>query len=144
MKHPLIYEVLRKIKARPDLMRKVKIFAVVGVVGFLITGALVIWAGVWAFNSVASKATEVMSSPATIAQIEDLKSEAKGLPKFQPLSCWVKAQSLMAVEPWLARPALDNLYNLKVACLEATPPLCKEGECTQMKKLINTTEGRTI
>jgi hypothetical protein len=144
MRQDIIYEVLRKIKAKPGLMRKVKIFAVVGVVGFVITGALVIWAGVSAFKFVASKTTEVINSPTAIAQVENLKLEANGLPKLQPLDCWVKAQSLMAVEPWLARPALDNLKNLKVACLDTTFPVCEGHECTQMKKLINTAKGGTI
>ncbi len=144
MKQDIIYEALRKLKAKPGLMRKVKIFAAVGVVGFLITGALVIWAGVSAFSYVVSKTTEVIHSPAALAQVENLKLEAKGFPKFQILSCWGKAQSLIAVEPWLARPALDNLMNLKLACLETAPPVCEGPECTQIKKLINTAEGETI
>ena len=144
MRHDIIYAALRKLKARPDLMRKVKIFAAVGAVGFVITAALVTWAGVSAFNYVASKATEVIHSPAALAQVENLKSEAKGFSKFQLLSCWGKAQSLIAVEPWLARPALDNLWNLKVACLETVPAACEGHECTPIKKLINTAEGETI
>ncbi len=144
MKQDIIYEALRRIKAKPSLMRKVKIFLVVGVVGFVITVALVTWAGVSAFNYVALKTTEVIHSPAALAQVENLKSEAKGFSKFQILSCWVKAQSLIAVEPWLARPALDNLINLKVACLETVPAACNGDDCTQMKKLINAGEGETI
>ena len=144
MKQDIIYEAIRKIKAKPGLMRKVKIFLAVGVVGFVITGALVIWAGVSAFNYVASKTTEVIHSPAALAQVENLKLEAKGFSKFQILSCWVKAQSLIAVEPWLARPALDNLMNLKVACLETVPAACNGDECAQMKKLINAGEGGII
>ena len=144
MKQDLFFEALRKLKAKPGLMRKVKIFAAVGVVGLLITGALVVWAGVSAFNYVASKTNEVIHSPTALAQVENLKSEAKVLTRFQPLNCWGKAQSLMAVEPWLARPAFDNLKNLKFACLEATSPVCEGQECTPMKKLINTAEGGTI
>lgn len=144
MNQDIIYEVVRKLKAKPGLMRKVKIFAAVGAVGLLVTGALTIWAGVSAFNYVASKTNEVIHSPTAQAQVENLKLEAKGLPKFQPLNCWGKAQSLMAVEPWLARPALDNLKNLKVACLEAAQPVCEGHECTQMKKLTTTAEGRKI
>ncbi len=144
MKQDIIYEALRKIKAKPNLMRKVKLFAAVGVVSLLLIVVLTIWAGVSAFNYVASKANEVIHSPMAQAQVENLKLEAKGLTKFQPLGCWVKAQSLIAVEPWLARPALDNLKNLKVACLEATVPVCEGHDCTQMKNQMNTAEGKTI
>ncbi len=144
MKQDIINKALRKLKAKPGLTRKVKIFLAVGVVGFVITAVLVTWAGVSAFNYVASKTTEVIHSTAALAQVENLKLEAKGFSKFQILSCWGKAQSLIAVEPWLARSALDNLKNLKVACLETAPAACKGEECTQMKKLINTSEWGTI
>ncbi len=144
MKQDIIFQVLRKIKAKPDLMRKLKIFAVLGVVGFLITGALAIWAGVSAFNYVASKTSEVIQSPTTQVQVENVKIELKRLPRFQALNCWNKAQSLMAVQPWLERPAIDNLVNLKVACLEQLPAVCEGTECENMKKLMNTAEGTTI
>jgi hypothetical protein len=143
MKQIIFLEFIRKLKAKPHLMRKVKIFAVVGIVGFFVTGALAIWAGVSAMSYVAEKANAVMHSPQAAAQFESLKTEVKGL-SLQPLNCWGKAQSLMALEPWLARPALDNLKNLKVACLEATTPVCEGHECQQMKKRINTAEGMTI
>lgn len=143
MKKSIFLEIIRELKAKPHLMRKVRIFAVVGIVGFFVTGALAIWAGASAISYVADKANVVMPSPQTAAQVESLKNEVKGL-SLQPLNCWGKAQSLMAVEPWLARPALDNLKNLKVACLEATTPVCVGHECTEMKKLIDTAEGKTI
>ncbi|HPI40232.1 MAG TPA: hypothetical protein PLJ21_05470 [Pseudobdellovibrionaceae bacterium] len=143
MKQIIFLELIRKLKAKPHLIRKIKIFAVVGVAGFFVTGALAIWAGVSAISYVADKANVVMQSAQTAAHIENLKTEVKGL-SLQPLNCWGKAQSLMAVEPWLARPALDNLKNLKVACLEATTPVCEGHECSQMKKLIHTTEGKMI
>lgn len=135
MKQDVFFEIIRKIKAKPGLMRKLKIFLAVGVVGLLITGALVVWAGVAAFKYVASSATEVINSPQAIAQVENLKLEAKGLPKFQPLSCWLKAQSLLAIEPWLARPYMDNLIGLKVACLESKPATCEGSKCKQIENL---------
>lgn len=144
MKQDIIYEAIRRIKAKPGLMRKVKVFLAVGAVGFVIILALVTWAGVSAFNYVASKTTEVIQSPGALAQVENLKLEAKGFSKLQILSCWGKAESLMAVEPWLARPALDNLKNLKVACLETVPAACEGSACTQMKEITNTAEGETI
>ena len=143
MKQDLMYEVIRKLKTKPDLMRKLKISLAIGIVGLFVSGAVAIWAGVSAFNYVASKTKEVIYSPTAVTQLENLKSEAKQLPKFQALSCWGKAQSLLAFEPWLTRPALDNLKNLKVACLEESP-VCEGDQCTQMKKLMNTAEGRNI
>ncbi|MBK7961754.1 MAG: hypothetical protein IPK04_11495 [Bdellovibrionales bacterium] len=141
MKQVILIELIRRLKSKPNLMRKLKIFAVVGIVGFFMTGALALWAGVAAVSFVADKANVVMQAPQTKAHVENLKTEVKGL-SFQPLDCWGKAQSLMAVEPWLARPALENLRNLKVACLETTTPVCEGQACTHIKKLIHTAEGK--
>jgi hypothetical protein len=143
MKEDIFIEIIRKLKAKPNLMRKLKIFAVVGIFGFFVTGALVIWAGLSAISYVKDKTNVVINSPQATGYVENLKVQAKGL-SFQPLNCWVKVQSLMAVEPWLARPALDNLNNLKVACLEASTSGCEGQECSQIKKQIQTEEGKTI
>lgn len=99
MKKLILIEILRKLRAKPNLMRKVKIFAAVGVVGLLVTSGLVIWAGISAFSYAATKANEVIQSPQASAQVETFKAEVKGLSGLQALSCWGKAQSLIAVEP---------------------------------------------
>lgn len=130
MKNEILYELLRAIKAKPGLARKVKIFAVVGVGGFLITGALLIWAGVSAISYVASSANQVIQT-----------AKVPAPPKLQVINCWGKAQSLLAVQPWLERPALANLATLKVACFEQKPNLCQGPKCEQIKELINTAEG---
>lgn len=143
MKHAIIYEIIRKIKAKPALMRKVKIFAVVGLVGFFLVGGLTIWAGVSAVKYVVASTSQVISSPTTQEQIQSAKTELQKV-QFQPLNCWGKAQSLLAVQPWIEKPAFDNLQNLKVACLESPPAVCEGDECSQMKQLMNTAEGRTI
>lgn len=143
MKQVILLEAIRKLKSKPHIMRKLKIFAVIGFVGFLITGALTIWAGVEAFNYVATKATEVAHSPVTQMNVESLKAELS-VPKLQALNCWGKVQSLMAVQPWLERPAIDNLVDLKVACLEDKPALCEGPECAQIKKQMHTVEGGAI
>jgi len=144
MKHEIIFEILKNIKQKPKLMKKLKVFAVVGIVGFLITGALVIWAGISAINYVASSTSQIIQSPTAQGHVENLKTELSSLPKFQAINCWGKAQSLIAVQPWLERPALDILANLKVACFEHKPNACQGADCEQMKRLINTAEGSFI
>lgn len=137
-------KMIRKLKTKPHLMQKLKVIVAAGLVGLLVTGGLAIWAGVTAFNYIATKTMEVAQSPVAQANMESLKMELKSLPKIQALSCWGKAQSLMAVEPWLARPVVENLINLKVACLANKPASCESHECTDMKKFIHNTEGSTI
>lgn len=129
MKKIILYELMRKIKHEPQLMRKFKIFAFVGFVGVLITGGLIIWAGVSAVGYVASKANQAIQSP---------------LPRFQALNCWGRAQSLLAVQPWIERPVFDNLVSLKFACLEQKPAICEGQNCNEFKNFKNTEEGRTI
>ena len=144
MKQDVIIELIRKVKSQPNLMRKVKIFVAVGVVGFVITGALLVWAGVSAVKFVASQTSELTQSPVAKEQIEKLKTELNGLPRLKPLTCWGKAQSLMAMQPWVEQPVMDNLINLKVACLDQAPVTCEGIDCANMKEHINTAEGRTI
>lgn len=143
MKHAIFYEIMRKLKSKPALRRKLKVFAVVGVTCFLVVGALAIWAGVSAVKYVATSTNQVISSPTTQDQIQNAKTELQKL-QFQPLNCWGKAQSLLAVQPWLERPALDNIKNLKVACLESKPAACEGDDCPQTKEQMNMAEGRTI
>lgn len=99
-------------------MKKFKILALVGIVGILIAGTLVVWAGVSALSYFSSVAQQAIQSPAAQAHINEIHTEMKNLPQFQAVSCWGKAQSLLAVQPWLERPLMDNLDNLRVACFE--------------------------
>ncbi len=144
MKKNIINEIYRMIKADPKLKRKVKIFAIVGIVCFMIVGTLTIWAGISAFNYIASNASNAVHSPVAQNNIEGIKTELKKMPTLQPLSCWGKAQSLMAVEPWLARPAMENLNNLKLACLKNKPIVCEGVKCTNQNVINQNVEGRTI
>lgn len=144
MKKRILFEIVRNLKAKPHLMRKAKIFAAVGAVGVLVISGVVIWAGISAFSYVASRASEVIRSSQTSSQVANLKTEIKGITGVQALSCWGKAQTLLAVRPWIERPAMDNFKNLKVACLDSTPAVCEGHECNQIKQLMNTAEGRAI
>lgn len=144
MKHIIVYEILDKLKRNPKLMRKAKVFVVVGLVGVLLTGALTIWAGVSAINYLASSANQAIQSPVTQGHVENLKSEIKSLPNFQAVNCWGKAQTLLGVQPWLERPAFENLTNLKAACFEQKSNLCRGSNCEHMNEVPNSAEGSFI
>lgn len=143
MKKTVLLDIISKLRARPDLMRKAKVFVAVGIVGLLVMSGLLIWAGVSTFKFVASKANEVIESPQNAAHLKDLKSGIQGFSAVQALGCWDKAISLMAVEPWVVRPALENLENLKVSCLQKVSKVCEGPECVQ-KQQLNATKGETI
>lgn len=88
-------------------MKKLKVFAIVGVFCFVLVGGLVIWASVTAVQTLVRSA-QAVNIPAV--QIEPIQ--------LKTVDCWNKAQSLMAVQPWLEKPAAAHFQDLKVACLE--------------------------
>lgn len=129
MKQDIILELSKKMKSQPKLRRKVMIFAAVGVIGFFTMGALVVWAGISVINYVASSAAQVAQSPIAQSHVETVKTELKSLPKFQLVKCWGKAQSLLAVQPWIEQAAIVNLADLKLACFEQKPTACQGATC---------------
>lgn len=119
MKKYIFFELMRNIKSKPELMRKMKVFAAVGAFGFLLMGSLIIWAGISAVSYFTRVTKEVIQSPQTVLHVENIKSEVKGVSTIiQSVDCWDKAQSLMTLEPWLQKPAMDNLNSLIKTCLE--------------------------
>lgn len=121
MKRFLVLELLRRLKRQPHFARKLRVVAVVGVIGFAVMLSLLIWAGVSAVSYTVSTVNQVIESPVTREHLQTIQTEAQTLPRLQPLGCWLKTQSLMAVEPWLARPVVDNLVSLKEACFDERP-----------------------
>jgi hypothetical protein len=114
-----IYSLVGKFRNSPSLMRKIKIFLVVGFVGVVLAGALVIWAAVATFSYVADVAqnSDLTTSQVT-AKVEDVRKEIHEMSAVTALGCWQTAQHLLNFEPWLERPVGQNLGQLKVACLE--------------------------
>lgn len=131
-------------KLKSNFKRKLKVFAAIGVVAFILISGLAIWAGLSVISYTSTKINQLTQSPKTQQQMESAKEKVSLLTSIEVLNCWVKAQSLMALEPWLARPALNNLNNLKAACLKERPTTCDGHDCAQMKKIIYTAEGTTI
>jgi cell division protein FtsX len=117
MKKYVLYEILNRVRGRPDLLRKLKIFAAFGFVGLLLSSVFAVWLGVTAIGYVSNKATEIVQSPQASEQIEKLKTGVQGLSAVQTVTCWSRAQRLLAFEPWLTQSALGNLIMLKDACL---------------------------
>jgi hypothetical protein len=125
MKHINFSEELRYLKTNYKLNRKLKIFLGAGLAGILLVGALVTWAGIATFKSVASIGAnpvvqeKIKSWNDTNVQekIVSLETGVKNLPALTRVGCWTTAQSLMKVEVWIAKPFVENLNSLKLACL---------------------------
>ncbi len=106
-------ELLKKLKTNHQLKRKLKIFLAVGLVGSLMVGALVVWAGLATFKSVASLGT----NPNVQKKVLKLESEMQNLPTLTKAGCWPTAQSLLNIEVWLEKPFVENVDSIKLACL---------------------------
>jgi hypothetical protein len=129
MKQDIFFELSKKLKSQPKLRQKIMIFAVVEIIGLFTMGAFAVWAGISFINYVASSASQAIQSPIAQSQVERAKEELKSLPKLQLVSCWGKAQSLLAVQPWIEQAALVNLTDLKLACFEQKPTACQGVAC---------------
>lgn len=142
MKKLLFLEIMGKMLKNP----KSKIFLLIGIIGIIITGAFVIWLGTSAIKYVASSADQIITFPVTQVHVEHFKSELQKLPEFNALSCWEYSQKLLTIHAWLVNPFMDNLINLKFACLGKPTQFCQEKNCVPINSQqdINITQGSVI
>ena len=117
MKKEILLTILKKIETNKKFRRKLKIFVAIAFVGFFIISGLTVWMGFKAFNYVATKTKESGNLPVVQGYVQNLNSDLKAISKDQVISCWGKTQSLMTIQAWLEKPALDNLIDLKDICL---------------------------
>ena len=109
------------------LFKKYKTLILAGALVLFVTTGLIIWAGVIATKKVVS----VLQAQNINIEMSQVANQAQAAyTNFQPLPCWLKAQSLMNVQPWLERPMLENLNHLKSACL-AKAEDCKADDCNK-------------
>lgn len=125
MKHINFSEELRYVTTHYKSNRKLKIFLGAGLAGILMVGALVVWAGMATFKSVAT----IGANPVVQEKIKSwndtnvqgkivrLETGVKNLPALAKAGCWTTAQSLMKVEVWIAKPLAENWNSVKLACL---------------------------
>lgn len=139
MKTDVFFKMLKKLTRESIPIKKLRVFVAVGIIGLFITGGLATWASFAALNYLTTKADQASQD-----SFQNLRAELQVLSKINTLNCWNKAQSLLAVQPWIERSTIDNLIGLKVACLEHRPSSCDGVNCQQMKDLTNTAEGGII
>jgi hypothetical protein len=114
MKNGISEELAHKLTNR-QFMRKLKIFLGVGLVGVIMVGALVIWAGIATIKGVTNLAQDTKVSEKVLS----LQTEVVKIATLPGVGCWQTAQGLLHVEVWLEKPIADNLHSLKLACMSA-------------------------
>ncbi len=117
MNQSVAQDFLRKLSENHNLKRKIKIFLGVGLVGFLLVGGLIIWAGVATVQHVVS----IGANSNVTEQVRNLKAEIPKIPTLAKVGCWDQVTSLMNVKVWLEKPVADNIKSLEDACLGKKP-----------------------
>ena len=114
MKKNELIMLIKLLKQNPNITRKIKIFAVVGLVGFFIVSGLVIWGSISLINYTT---TETRQSLATSKAKNLIETQINKPLSFDMNRCYGKVQSLLSPQVWIDRPVLMNLEELKIACL---------------------------
>jgi len=129
MKPSILPELLDKLRHNHQFKRKFKVILSLSLVGILMVGALVIWAGITTVQYVASVGTNSKLQE----QVQNAKNELQKFPAVTKIDCWNQVQNLLKVETWLKNPLADTFNNLKIACLTTTSTVCKGAECNSPK-----------
>lgn len=125
MKEQFLREIIYQIKSRPSLKKKIKIFLIVGLAGFVLTTGLLVWG---AFSFLGYMGSQIQTSHLN-GQVQEIQTNLKQLPTVNAIGCWARAQSLMNYETWFLRPIEDNFKALKQSCLNINPQPCQGSDC---------------
>lgn len=118
MKNLIWIKLLTRLKSHPHWTKEFKVFAVAGVVAFLILGGFGIWLGISAVGHV----SEIARISTSSEKIEALKRSVTERSTFAFQECWQEAKSLFRLQPWMERPIGQNVLDLKTVCLEGQAP----------------------
>jgi hypothetical protein len=122
MKRLILAELIRYLRDKPDLKKKLKIAAVLGVLGFIMASAVAVFVGIAGVKYVAS-----LSSNLDVTQhSERLRSKVESIPAITSAGCLTAAQGLLNVERLLTTPIYENFKNLKQACIQQTSEVPEE------------------
>jgi hypothetical protein len=125
---------LEQYKSNPKFMKRFVLWGSVALGTLVVLAALAIWGAVSLFGYAASTASKVASSPTAQSYANTLKVDLQDLPKINALPCYETAQYLLTLGPWLEKPMLANLGQLKDACLPST----KEANQEEVNGIIDT------
>lgn len=139
MKQQLLFELMNRLKSRPDLRKKVITFAAIGGVVFLVGAVLVIWASVSVIQFAASKVQGVDLQ----AKVESLEPHLNSLSAVKAVGCWAQIQSLANPEAWLTKPPGTNISGLTSACLGFGGPACSGPDCDAAPQAPTVDENKT-
>ena len=112
MKKHLLFLLLNWLRSKPEAKKKLKIFIILGFVGFVFTSGFVVWVGFSAYE-MAKQQVQSIKVEHSLRQVE---TAIKTMPEFNSPACWNKVQEFLTVEPWLMKPLFENWQVIKDAC----------------------------
>ena len=118
MKNVFILNVLNSVKSNPKFLKKLKIFAIVGVGAFLCLSVLGVWLGVKVVNYTYESAKHIISAPVLQGSNLDILNEFNNL-QLNSAGCKDLANELLNVKPWLEQPLQQHFDKIKSACFES-------------------------
>lgn len=149
MKKQIAEELIRnaryRIRSDPKLKKHLKTLVILGVVGIIVSGTLVIWAGVSLIQYAGQQLQEpirAMGIPTDIPgnipeQLETLGSslskQVQSIPSINTPSCLTEAQKLFTAEPWVSKSMVQIWTDLKTSCWGAeSAPMCDGVPCEKI------------
>ncbi len=116
MKKYIFMELVRRIQRQPQLGKKLKVFAALGVVTLIFTFGLAIWAGLSAVNYAVVTAGQFIQMPVTQTHLDQVTAGIEKVENIGRTNCWLKAQKMLNLEVWLNQPPSENFKSLKSVC----------------------------
>ncbi len=113
MKKILIDEIFRTLKTKSQLHKKLKFFLVIALVALVFIGSFTLYLGVVGVRYLASVGQEINIAE----QTHILKDKVQSLPKSIQPTCLTAAQSMLSLEKLTQKPLIENVQELKTACL---------------------------
>lgn len=98
--------------------KTLKRLAILGVIGFVVVTSLTIWAGISAIGYVANLTTQAAQHEIPTQYFQRVQDQVNFLTSNRSADCWSKAQSLLAIQPWLETPVDAHIKSLSSVCIE--------------------------
>jgi hypothetical protein len=116
MRNLFLLKIIRMLSTDPNWRKTLKKFAIVGLLGFFLTCALVIWGTVSAYNYLGKSNLTVVNN---LEQHATIDSTAPTNESTQ--TCLGHAKTLLNAQVWVNKPLGETFRNLKNACLHTAP-----------------------
>lgn len=130
MKKRYLFMLLRGVWAHPRGRSRLKVFAIVGVLGAILCGTVMIAGGIALYRAVAGFSQSIAVN--TNLSPQQIKTEIVEVVPSQVWRCWNAAQALVLTDSWFQAPLGASFSSLKQACWGPGKENCSNNECSKL------------